>query len=159
MMNQQNIGAFIAQQRKEQNLTQQELANRLHLTDKAISKWETGRCYPDISLLYPLANELKISINELLNGKKMTTEDFVENKTSIHQLLKLSNHEKNKKAQHLNLLFILGFLFVLFTIFNLQFSIFSSMISNSHLAQGFSGVIFGLGIAFECFAFYFNNKK
>ena len=70
-MNQANIGKFISELRKEKNMTQLELANKLGITDRAISKWENGRGMPDVSLLEPLCKELNISINELLTGKKI----------------------------------------------------------------------------------------
>ena len=81
-MNQERIGKFIAQLRKEKKMTQQELANLLGVTDRAISKWENGRGMPDISLLEPLAKILGININELIRGeriKKEKTEKFDEN--------------------------------------------------------------------------------
>ena len=62
-MNQEQIGKFISALRKEKNMTQIELANKLGITDRAISKWENGRGLPDISLFEPLCNELNISIN------------------------------------------------------------------------------------------------
>ena len=65
-MDQEKIGKFIAKCRKEKNITQQELAEKLGITYKAISKWENGRCLPDISFLEPLAKELNVSINELI---------------------------------------------------------------------------------------------
>lgn len=64
------FGAFVAQLRKEQNLTQKELADRLHVTDKAVSKWETGKGFPDVKLLEPLAQELGVSLVELLQGAR-----------------------------------------------------------------------------------------
>lgn len=69
-MNQEKIGKFIAECRQEKKITQEELANKIGVTDKAISKWENGRCLPDISLFKPLCNALDISVNELLNGEK-----------------------------------------------------------------------------------------
>lgn len=70
-MNQVKIGKFIAKCRKEKELTQQELAKRIGVTDKAISKWENGRCLMDISLLKPLSECLDISVVELINGEKI----------------------------------------------------------------------------------------
>lgn len=70
-MNQQKLGNFISKLRKEKGLTQQELAAKLHLTDKAISKWERGLSCPDISLLVPLSELLGVSVNELLLGEKI----------------------------------------------------------------------------------------
>ncbi len=71
-MNSEKIGSFIAELRKQKKMTQKELAKKLGVTDKAISRWETGRGYPDIEILPDLANVLSISINELLNGEIQT---------------------------------------------------------------------------------------
>ena len=69
-MNQEKIGKFIAELRKEKNLTQQELADKLGVTDRAVSHWENGRRLPDYSLLKDISKELNIAINELLSGEK-----------------------------------------------------------------------------------------
>ncbi|MBR1386010.1 MAG: signal peptidase I [Bacilli bacterium] len=74
-MNQEKIGKFIAKIRKEKNMTQQELADKLNVTDRAISKWERGKGTPDISLLIPLSKELNISVLELLSGNRITNEN------------------------------------------------------------------------------------
>lgn len=71
-MNQEKIGKFITECRKQKNLTQNELADKLGITDKAISKWENGRCMPDISLLEELCSILDVTINELLSGERNT---------------------------------------------------------------------------------------
>lgn len=68
-MDQQKIGAFIACRRKELNLTQKELADKLGITDRAVSKWENGRCMPDLSLLQPLSRILGVGVNDLLSGE------------------------------------------------------------------------------------------
>ncbi len=65
-----NIGAFIAQLRKEQNMTQKELADKLGVTDKAVSKWERGKGIPDIDSIERLSNVLGVSVSELFNGKR-----------------------------------------------------------------------------------------
>ena len=75
-MNQEKIGKFITYCRKEKNMTQEELAQKLHLTDKAISKWENGRCLPDLSILEPLSKTLDVSINEILSGEKIKEEEL-----------------------------------------------------------------------------------
>lgn len=71
-LDKQKFGAFVSALRKEQNLTQKELAARLHTSDKAVSKWETGTCLPDVSLLMPLAEVLGITVTELLRGERIT---------------------------------------------------------------------------------------
>ena len=75
-MNQEKIGRFIAELRKEKKMTQIDLANKLGITDRAISKWENGRGMPDLSLLTPLCEILDISINELLSGEKLDKKDY-----------------------------------------------------------------------------------
>ena len=67
-MDAKRIGDYIAQKRKEVKLSQKDLAELLHITDKAISKWERGLSFPDISLLIPLADILKVSLYDLLTG-------------------------------------------------------------------------------------------
>ncbi|MDE5819376.1 MAG: helix-turn-helix domain-containing protein [Lachnospiraceae bacterium] len=69
-MNENRIGQFIAELRKGKNMTQKDLAAQLHITDKAVSKWERGLSCPDISLLSPLADILGITVSELLNAEK-----------------------------------------------------------------------------------------
>lgn len=77
-MNQEKIGKFIAKKRKEKNLTQQELAEKLGVTDRSISNWENGKCMPDLSLFNPLCTELGITINEFLAGEELKKENYQE---------------------------------------------------------------------------------
>ena len=77
-MNENKTGAFISTLRKEKELTQAQLAEKLNVTDKAISRWETGKGMPDSSLLVPLANILGITVNELLTGEKIPEETFTQ---------------------------------------------------------------------------------
>lgn len=70
-MNQDKIGKFIAERRKEKNMTQEQLAEKMGVTDKTISRWENGKTMPDYSLLKDLCNELDISVNEFLSGEKI----------------------------------------------------------------------------------------
>ena len=77
-MNQEKIGKFIAMRRKEKNMTQSELAEKLGVTDKSIGNWENGRNMPDLSLFKPLCNELDITINELLSGEGLKKEEYQE---------------------------------------------------------------------------------
>ncbi len=68
------FGAFVAQLRKEKGLTQKELADLLNVTDKAVSKWETAKGFPDVKLLEPLAQALGVSLVELMQGRRQETE-------------------------------------------------------------------------------------
>lgn len=69
-MDNERFGSFLARLRREQGLTQKELADRLNVTDKAVSKWETGKGFPDVKLLEPLAQALGVSLVELMQGKR-----------------------------------------------------------------------------------------
>ena len=69
-MEQRNIGNFIAAKRREQNLTQEQLAARLGVSNKTISKWENGKCMPDYSVIELLCKELGITLAELLDGEE-----------------------------------------------------------------------------------------
>ncbi len=75
-MNQELTGRFIAQLRKEKNMTQKELADKLGISDKTVSKWETGNGMPDVSLLQPLCEELSVNLNELLSGERLSEESY-----------------------------------------------------------------------------------
>lgn len=96
-MNQEIIGKFIAECRKEKNMTQQELADKLGVTDRAISHWENGRRLPDYSLLKELCDTLSISINELFSGEKISKEDY---KTKAEEnMSKLINDNYSEKKK------------------------------------------------------------
>ena len=75
-MDQKKIGLFIKECRREVNITQQELADKLGVSFKTVSKWECGNGLPDVSLMLPLCNELKISVNELLSSKRLPNEEY-----------------------------------------------------------------------------------
>ena len=74
-MDQVKIGCFIAECRKAKNLTQMQLAEALNITDRAVSKWENGRSMPDTSVMLDLCHILEISVNDLLNGEKISMEN------------------------------------------------------------------------------------
>jgi transcriptional regulator with XRE-family HTH domain len=96
-MDQIKIGKFIAECRKKNNLTQMQLAEKLNITDRAISKWENGKSMPDSSIMLELCNELKISVNELLSGEMIEMKDY--NQIAEKNLLEMAKKEEvqNKK--------------------------------------------------------------
>ena len=99
-MDQIKIGKFIAECRKNKNLTQADLANKLNITDRAVSKWENGKSLPDFSIMFDLCKILDITINDLLSGeiidkkeestflKQQVLEMFKEKQESDKRLLK-----------------------------------------------------------------------
>ena len=93
-MDQLKIGKFIAECRKRKSLTQMQLAEKLNITDKAISKWERGIAMPDTSIMLELCEILGISVNELLSGEKIIMEN--ENKKNEQLLLDMAKELENK---------------------------------------------------------------
>lgn len=97
------FGRFVAQLRKEQNLTQKELAERLHVTDKAVSKWETGKGFPDLKLLEPLAQELGVSLVELLQGERTPSPTLTKEEAGQAAVQAMEQSQKNTARRYLKL--------------------------------------------------------
>ena len=95
-MNQVRIGKFIADCRKKENLTQMQLAEKLDITDKAVSKWERGIAMPDCSIMLKLCDILKISVNELLNGERIDMENNNQKNEQILLEMAKELEQKNK---------------------------------------------------------------
>ena len=95
-MDQIKIGKFIAECRKKNNLTQMQLAEKLNITDRAISKWENGKAMPDSSIMLDLCKELKISVNELLSGEMISMENKNEKQEQLLLDMAKEAEEKNK---------------------------------------------------------------
>lgn len=97
-MEQEQIGKFILQLRKEKNMTQKDLAEKLGVTDRAISKWENGRGLPELSLIKPLCDELGISVNELLSGEKIGESNYQESfEENILNTIEYANKKMKRK--------------------------------------------------------------
>ena len=106
-MNQEKIGLFIAKCRREKNMTQEDLAEKLGVSNKSISRWENGKTMMDISLFEPLCNELDISIIELLNGERVN--DKKKDKLYTKTLINYSNKVGSRNKQViLTILFIMS---------------------------------------------------
>ena len=95
-MNQEKIGKFILEMRKQKGLTQKELAEMIGISDKTISKWECGNSMPDISYLEALCSSLGISVNELLSGERLSGESYSE-KAEENIMALMKENENNKK--------------------------------------------------------------
>ena len=95
-MDQIKIGQFIKECRTQNNLTQMQLAEKLGITDRAVSKWENGRAMPDSAIMLDLCKELKITVNDLLSGEVVTMENYNENSEKII-LEMVKEKEKNDK--------------------------------------------------------------
>lgn len=95
-MNQEKIGKFISECRKNKKMTQEELAEKLNVTDRAISHWENGRRLPDYSIVKELCEQLEISINEFFAGKKVSENDYknVADENMTNMVNKLNQEKK-----------------------------------------------------------------
>ncbi len=110
-MDQVKIGKFIAECRKKQNLTQMQLAEKLNITDRAISKWETGKTMPDSSIMLELCDILKISVNDLLSGEVVTMDNY--NKELENNLIEMVKQKEEADKRLLKLEIVLGIIAVL----------------------------------------------
>lgn len=97
-MDNRKMGQFIAGLRKEKHLTQKELADRLHITDKAVSKWERGLSCPDIALLSNLAQILDITVDELLNAEKNSAKD-VRKEVNLEAVIDLADQSLESRVK------------------------------------------------------------
>lgn len=101
------IGNFIKEQRTQKALTQKQLAEKLGVTDKAISRWETGKGIPDVSLLIPLSEVLGVSVNEILIGERIEEEKKIEKyEETIVNTLKINKKQISKLHKIIYALFV-----------------------------------------------------
>ncbi len=106
------IGNFIADRRKKQNLTQMELAEKLNITDRAVSKWERGKSLPDASVMLELCKLLNISVNELLTGENLEMKDY--NEQAEKNLLEMKKQKEQADKRLLTAEIWLGLFAALF---------------------------------------------
>lgn len=105
-MDQVKIGRFIAQRRKAVSLTQLQLADKLGITDRAVSKWETGKSLPDSSIMLALCDVLKITVNDLLSGEVVTMDNY--NKELENNMLTIMKQKEQADKRLLSLELIIG---------------------------------------------------
>ncbi len=97
-MNQIDTGKFIANCRKEKGMTQAQLAEKLNITDRAVSKWETGKCMPDSSIMLELCNILDVTVNELLRGERIEMNNYEEKVSQT--LIELKQKDENNMTRN-----------------------------------------------------------
>ena len=105
-MDQIKIGKFISSRRKEQGMTQAALAEKLGISDRAVSKWETGKSLPDSGIMLELCELLDINVNELLSGEKIMTERY--DKKAEENLISLRREIEEKNRMMLRMEYMLG---------------------------------------------------
>ena len=107
-MDQIKIGRFVAERRRSAGLTQLQLAEKLGVTDRAVSKWENGRSMPDSSVMLDLCNELGITVNDLLSGEVVTVDNY--NKEIESKLLEMVKQKEESDKRLLMLEWVIGIL-------------------------------------------------
>lgn len=105
-MDQAKIGKFIAERRKSQGLTQAQLAEKLNITDRAVSKWETGKSLPDAMIMLDLCDILKITVNDLLSGEVITMDNY--NKELEKNLIETVKQKQEADKRLLNIEIAIG---------------------------------------------------
>ena len=161
-MDQVKIGKFIAECRRKQNLTQMQLAEKLGITDRAVSKWETGRSMPDSAVMIELCALLKITVNDLLCGEVVLMENY--NKELENRLLELVKQKEENDKRLLKLEWVIGILscIILFVpCFIAAYLPMQDWLRVVILFSGFIPGIIGLGFAIkiEQVAGYYECRK
>lgn len=137
-MNQIATGTFIARKRKEANLTQAQLAERLGISSKSVSKWERGQCMPDYAVVNELCSALGITVSELLDGEENERENLrmYDNGQMIEMFARVQRLENQRVTIIAIALIVMGLgLFAL-----------SSLLGGSDVTDFVSGVLFGIGV-------------
>lgn len=138
-MNQLITGKFISQKRKEKNFTQEQLAEKLGVSNKTVSKWETGKCMPDYGIVKSLCEELEITIAELMDGEE--SGDKSVRAYDDEQIMDLLRRTQELEKQQ-NLLY--GILLI---IMGIAFQLLSHTLGGSNVKDFFSGLLLGISIA------------
>mgnify|MGYP002519500223 CR=1 FL=1 len=138
-MNQAAIGSYIAKKRREKNLTQEQLAEMLGVSNKTISKWENGKCMPDYSIIQTLCEALRVTLPELMDG-----EDAAEDSVRVYddeQILDLLRRTQELERQK-------GILYgVILVVLGIACNAMSGTVGGSEVQEFISGLLMGLSVA------------
>ena len=161
-MDQARIGKFIAQCRKECGLTQAKLAEALNITDRAVSKWETGKSLPDASIMLELCCMLGITVNELLSGERIAMDNYV--KIAEENLVEMKRQQETHVRMLLALEYVIGFIsaatllvMIFIAAFLLEETLWKSLVIAFGIAVFAVGITFGMKLERE--AGYYECRK
>lgn len=138
-MNQLITGKFISHKRKEKNLTQEQLAEKLGVSNKTVSKWETGKCMPDYAVVKNLCEELEITVAELMDGEDAEEKSVraYDDEQIMDLLRRTQELEKQKNVLYGILLIVMG----------IALQALSHSLGGSNVKDFFSGLLLGISIA------------
>lgn len=152
LLDQERAGRFMAELRKTKNMTQEQLAEKLGVSNRSVSRWENGKTMPDLSLLPTVSEELGVSILELLEGRRIEAgEEF---RKSADLLMKLSYEEKRKKAKIVNRYFFGGFCCIGIVCLHYLYG----TLDFAERPDRLSAALVVFGVFFEVLGFYYNSK-
>lgn len=138
-MNQIAIGNFIEKKRKEQNLTQAQLAEKLGVSNKTVSKWENGKCMPDYGVIQPLCTELGVTVSELMDGEEQAPDSIrAYDDEQILDLLKRTQALESQRETLVGILLI---------VMGMALGAMSFALGGSDVKDFFSGLMMGLSCA------------
>lgn len=138
-MTNERIGSFIAAMRKEKNLTQEQLAERLGVSNRSVSRWENGKTLPDLNLMTDLCRVLDLNMTELLRGEKSAPD--MEIKEAVTVVISMAQREQRQKAKSVNACLITGLLLLAAVVFYEWF-----WVSGFHSPAGILLAILGMGL-------------
>lgn len=157
-MNQQKIGIFLKELRKEKELTQQQLAEQFNVSNRTVSRWENGNNIPDLSILVELADFYNVDIREIIDGERKSEIMDKNLKETLIKVTEYTDLKKEEKKKKLNHYFMLGGLCFFIVICDRQFSILS-FIFKDKISDFINGALSSLGFLFEFIGFYNNNHE
>ena len=150
-MNQTAIGNYIAKKRREKNLTQEQLAEKLGVSNKTVSKWENGKCMPDYSIIEQLCSELSVTLSELLGGEDTAVDSVrvCDDEQILDLLCRIQELEQQKGILYGVILIVLG----------IASDAMSRTTGGTDVQDFISGVLMGLSIAEILLGFVIIGKK
>ena len=140
-MNQEKIGNFLKQLRKEKNLTQEQLAEQFNVSRRTVSRWETGNNMPDLGLLIEMSDYYEVSLRELLDGERKSEKMNKELEETVLKVADYSNDEKQRLLHRMHYLLIIGFI-------GFMISMIIEVMNFGHISPYQEISDFGLGLAF-----------
>ena len=152
------IGKFLQELRKEKGLTQEQLAEKVGVARRTVSRWETGSNMADLDILIELSDFYKVDLREILNGERSSENMNEEVKEAVRKVAEYGNEEKNVKRKRLNRDFIIGGLCIVLVLLDHQFGILS-LVFRAPIDSFVAGALTGLGLLFEFVGFYNNNHE
>ena len=151
-MNQKITGKFIAQKRKEKNLTQEQLAEKIGMSNKTVSKWETGKCMPDYSVIKSLCREVEITVAEVMDGQNSEQKNdraYYDDERIMDLLKRTQELEKQNNLIYGVLLIVMG----------IAMQALSHTFGGSNVKDFFSGFLLGLSIVVMLIGVYVVGKN